>query len=39
VLDFVDLDEVDPVYFDKTYWLGPDGAAAVEPYELLLEAM
>jgi DNA end-binding protein Ku len=27
------------VYFDKTYWLGPDGAAAVEPYELLLEAM
>lgn len=39
VLDFVDLDEVDPVYFDKTYWLGPDGPAAVEPYELLLEAM
>ena len=39
VLDFVDLDEVDPVYFDKTYWLGPDGTAAVEPYELLLEAM
>ena len=39
VLDFVDLDEVDPFYFDKTYWLGPDGAAAVEPYELLLEAM
>ena len=39
VLDFVDLDEVDPVYFDKTYWLGPDGAAAAEPYDLLLEAM
>ena len=39
VLDFVDLDEVDPVYFDKTYWLGPDGDAALEPYELLLEAM
>lgn len=39
VLDFVDLDEVDPVYFDKTYWLGPDGDAAREPYELLLEAM
>jgi DNA end-binding protein Ku len=39
VLDFVDLDEVDPVYFDKTYWLGPDGDAAAEPYELLLEAM
>ena len=39
VLDFVDLDDVDPVYFDKTYWLGPDGDAAREPYELLLEAM
>lgn len=39
VLDFVDLDEVDPVYFDKTYWLGPDGDAAREPYDLLLEAM
>jgi DNA end-binding protein Ku len=39
VLDFVQLDAVDPVYFDKTYWLGPDGPAAVEPYELLLEAM
>ncbi|WP_426571293.1 Ku protein [Aquihabitans sp. McL0605] len=39
VLDFVDLDEVDPVYFDKTYWLGPDGPAAAEPYDLLLEAM
>jgi len=39
VLDFVELDAVDPVYFDKTYWLGPDGPAAVEPYDLLLEAM
>jgi DNA end-binding protein Ku len=39
VLDFVDLDDVDPVYFDQTYWLGPDGAAAGEPYDLLLEAM
>ena len=39
VLDFVDLDDVDPVYFEKTYWLGPDGDAAREPYDLLLEAM
>lgn len=39
VLDFVALDDVDPVYFDKTYWLGPDGDAAAEPYDLLLEAM
>ncbi len=39
VLDFVDLKAVDPVYFDKTYWLGPDGPAAKEPYDLLLAAM
>lgn len=39
VLDFVDLKAVDPVYFDKTYWLGPDGPAAKEPYDLLLTAM
>jgi DNA end-binding protein Ku len=39
VLDFVELDAVDPVYFDRTYWLGPDGEAAREPYELLLAAM
>lgn len=39
VLDFVELDAVDPVYFDRTYWLGPDGDAAREPYELLLAAM
>lgn len=39
VLDFVALEDVDPVYFDKTYWLGPDGDAAREPYDLLLAAM
>ncbi|MFN8018444.1 MAG: Ku protein [Acidimicrobiales bacterium] len=39
ILDFVELDDVDPVYFDKTYWLGPDGPAAREPYDLLLTAM
>ena len=39
ILDFVELEAVDPVYFDKTYWLGPDGDAAREPYDLLLTAM
>jgi DNA end-binding protein Ku len=39
ILDFVQLEDVDPVYFDKTYWLGPDGDAAGEPYDLLLTAM
>jgi DNA end-binding protein Ku len=37
---FVRLDEVDPVYFDRTYFLVPAGAEAQRrPYVLLLEAM
>src|SRR6266487_1904969 len=37
---FVDLDEVDPVYLDRTYYLAPATAAAqLRPYVLLLEAM
>jgi len=37
---FVQLDEVDPIYFDRTYFLVPAGAeAARRPYVLLLEAM
>lgn len=37
--DFIDLDAVDPVYFDKTYHLAPAGEAAAKPYALLREAM
>jgi len=37
---FVQLDEVDPIYYDRTYFLVPAGAeAARRPYVLLLEAM
>src|ERR687888_168377 len=37
---FVSLDEVDPVYLDRTYYLAPASAAAQRrPYVLLLEAM
>jgi DNA end-binding protein Ku len=37
---FVDLEEVDPVYLDRTYYLAPATAAAQRrPYVLLLEAM
>jgi DNA end-binding protein Ku len=37
---FVPLDEVDPVYLDRTYYLAPATAAnARRPYVLLLEAM
>src|SRR2546427_2136755 len=40
IAQFVKLDEVDPVFFDRTYFLVPQAApAARRPYVLLLEAM
>jgi DNA end-binding protein Ku len=36
--DFVDLDEIDPVYYDHPYYLAPDKGAA-KAYGLLLSAM
>src|SRR3989440_3894343 len=40
ILRFVALQEVDPVYFDRTYYLAPASAeAARRPYVLLLRAM
>jgi DNA end-binding protein Ku len=40
ILRFVALEEVDPMYFDKTYYLAPSSAdAAKRPYVLLLRAM
>ena len=39
ISDFVDLDEIDPIYYENTYYLAPDGKAAEKPYRLLLESM
>ena len=39
ISDFVDLAEIDPVFYDHTYWLGPDGESARRPYDLLVRAM
>jgi DNA end-binding protein Ku len=37
---FVDIDEVDPIYFDRAYYLSPaDSPAQRRPYVLLLRAM
>ena len=38
IQDFVDLDEIDPVYFDSTYYMVPEKGAG-KAYALLLEAM
>src|SRR4029079_16578823 len=27
ISEFVELDEIDPIYFERTYWLAPDGPA------------
>jgi DNA end-binding protein Ku len=37
--DFVDLAEIDPIYYDATYYLAPKGDAAGKSYALLREAM
>jgi DNA end-binding protein Ku len=38
ILEFVGLDELDPVYFERAYWIEPQERAE-RPYKLLLEAM
>jgi DNA end-binding protein Ku len=36
--DFVDLAEIDPIFYDHPYYLAP-GTGGAKPYRLLLEAM
>jgi DNA end-binding protein Ku len=38
IKDFVDLDQIDPIYFDHPYYLGPDKGAE-KAYALLVKAM
>lgn len=38
ILDFIDLKEIDPIYYQKTYYLSPDQTGS-NAYNLLLEAM
>lgn len=38
ILDFVNLEEIDPIYFQKTYYLSP-GETGAGAYSLLMEAM
>jgi DNA end-binding protein Ku len=39
ITDFVDLDEIDPVYYQKSYYLAPKGEQAARAYGLLRRAM
>jgi DNA end-binding protein Ku len=38
ILEFVKADEIDPLYFDASYYAAPDEGAE-KPYQLLLDAM
>jgi DNA end-binding protein Ku len=39
ITDFVDLEEIDPVYFRQTYYLAPRGKGADRAYALLRQTM
>lgn len=39
VTDFVALEAIDPVYYERTYWLAPADDAAKKAYQLLLAGM
>ncbi|MFI1284280.1 Ku protein [Streptomyces sp. NPDC020858] len=39
ITGFVDLEEVDPIFFDKTYYLGPRGKEYGKVYALLEKAL
>ena len=38
ILDFVELKDIDPIFYDHPYYLAP-GAGGSKPYKLLLDAM
>ena len=39
VLEFVPEEQIDTIYYDKAYYLEPDGAVGLKPYLLLREAL
>ncbi|MFI0813898.1 non-homologous end joining protein Ku [Streptomyces echinatus] len=39
ISDFVDLDAIEPVYFDRTYYIAPRGKEYTKVYELLRAAL
>ncbi|WP_225631433.1 non-homologous end joining protein Ku [Streptomyces solaniscabiei] len=39
ITDFVDLDDIEPVYFDRTYYVAPRGKEYLKVYQLLRTAL
>lgn len=38
IIDFVNIEEIDPIFYDRTYYVAPE-ESAVKPYTLLRESM
>jgi DNA end-binding protein Ku len=39
VLEFVPAEQIDPIFYNKAYYLEPDGAAGIKPYLLLRDSL
>ncbi|WP_051366274.1 non-homologous end joining protein Ku [Hamadaea tsunoensis] len=39
VLEFVPIEQIDPILYNKAYYLEPDGAVGLKPYLLLRDAL
>jgi len=39
MVQFVKMDEIDPLFFDSPYFIGPDGPVAEEAFRVIREAM
>jgi DNA end-binding protein Ku len=39
MVQFVDIDEIDPIYFDRPYFVTPDGQGAAEPFAVVRDAL
>jgi DNA end-binding protein Ku len=39
IQDYVDQSQIDPIHYDRAYYLAPDGETAAKPYKLLAQAM
>ncbi len=39
LVQFVDADDIDPMFVDSPYYLGPDGPVAEEPFQVIREAL
>ena len=37
--DYVEQEQIDPIHYDRAYYLAPDGETAAKPYKLLAAAM